>query len=197
VAEARGLEGLNYTAPMEDLDREEYRALRATIAARGSLRSVLALASVAAWAGALIAVLVWLPYPMASLIPLLVLVGGFEAIRPLHFGAERIGRYLQVFHEEGATPPALGEPPSWERVAMVFGKTPGAAGHPLFAPVFGLAALTNFLAVILPGPVAIELGALAVPHVAFLGWLVATDRLVRAQRAADLARFRALRDLRA
>lgn len=181
---------------MDNLGREEYQALRAAIAARGSLRAVLALASVALWAGALIAVLAWLPYPMASLIPLLVLLGGFEAIRLLHFGAERIGRYLQVFHEEGLAPPPLGEPPSWERVSMVFGKeAPGAGGHPLCAPVFGLAVLTNFLAVILPGPVAVELTALALPHLAFLGWLLATDRAMRAQRAADLARFRALRDL--
>ena len=183
---------------MDGLEQDEYRVLRETIAARGSLRPALMLASLAAWAAVLVAVLTLLPYPLASAIPLLVLVAGFEAVRPLHFGAERIGRYLQVFHEEGAAVlPPMADPPSWERVAMVFGgSTPGAGGHPLFAPIFGLAAMTNYLAVILPGPVVVELATLAVPHVAFLAWIVVTDRAMRAQRAADLARFRALRDLR-
>ena len=79
---------------------------------------------------------------------------------------------------------------------MVFGSgVPGAGGHPLFAPVFGLAAVVNLLAVVLPGPVGVELAMLAVPHVAFLVWLVITDRAMRMQRATELARFRALRDL--
>ena len=183
---------------MDGLDRDEYRVLRTTIAARGSLRSVLALASVAAWAGVLLGVLAWTPYPLASLIPLLVLLAGFEAIRPLHFGAERIGRYLQVFYEEGTdVPKPIADPPSWERLAMVFGGSrPGAGGHPLFAVLFGLAIAANYLAVLVPGPLPVELASLAVPHLAFLAWLIATDRALRAQRAADLARFRALRELK-
>ena len=181
---------------MEGRDRDEYLALRQTIATRGAVRPALALAGVAAWAGVLVAVVAWLPYPLASAIPLVLLVAAFEAIRPLHFGAERLGRYLQVFHEEGtgALPP-LADPPAWERVAMVFGKgIPGAAGHPLFAPVFGLAAVVNYLAVLLPGPVLVEVAAMTVPHLAFPPWLVATDRARRTQRAKELARFREIRD---
>lgn len=181
---------------MEGPARDEYVALRHTITARGTARPALMLAGVSAWAVVLVGVLAWLPYPVASAIPLLVLVAAFEGLRPLHFGAERIGRYLQAFHEEGtgALPP-LADPPAWERVAMVFGRgAPGAGGHPLFAPVFGLATLVNSLAVMLPGPVPIELLAMAVPHVAFIAWLVATDRAMRAQRAAELGRFREIRD---
>jgi hypothetical protein len=181
---------------MEGRDRDEYLALRQTIGTRGSVRPALALAGLISWAGVLVAVLAWLPYPLASAIPLMLLVATFEAIRPLHFGVERIGRYLQVFHEEGTgTLPPLADPPAWERVAMVFGKgIPGAAGHPLFAPVFGLATTVNYLAVLLPGPVLVEVVALTVPHVAFLAWLVVTDRAMRAQRATELARFREIRD---
>ena len=58
--------------------------------------------------------LVLLPYPVAAAIPLLVLVATFEVIRPLHFGAERIGRYLQVFYEEDGEPE-----PSLERHTLV------------------------------------------------------------------------------
>ena len=179
---------------MKGRDAEEYTVLRETIAQRGTWRPALLLAGISAWAAVLVAVLVVLPYPLASAIPLLILVAAFESVRVLHFGSERIGRYLQVFHEEaGRQEKPLAETPSWESVAMVLGaRVPGAGGHPLFVPLFGLAATINFLAVMLPGPVPIEVGLLAVPHLAFIAWLVASDRAMRAQRSVELARFRAL-----
>ena len=85
---------------MAGRDVDEYRNMRDTIALRGTWRPALMLGGTALWAALLIAVLVLLPYPLASTIPLLVLVAAFETIRTLHFGSERIGRYLQVFHEE-------------------------------------------------------------------------------------------------
>ena len=171
----------------------EYRVLRDTIAARGSLRPVLALIGFAAWALILTAVLVWIPYPVAAVIPLLVLLVTFEVIRPLHFGAERIGRYVQVFYEEAGDPSRpLSDTPSWERVAMSFGVVPGVGGHALFVPLFVMATALNYLAVLLPGPERIELSVMAIPHLAFIAWLVASDRAMRAQRAIELARLREL-----
>jgi hypothetical protein len=171
--------------------RSEYLVLRRTIAARGSLRAVLLVAGIAIWAGILVAVIAWIPYPVAAAIPLLVLVATFEGIRPLHFGAERIGRYLQVFYEEAGQPERpLSETPSWERVAMRLGKVPGVGGHPLFVPVFFLATVTNYVAVIVPGPVPIEMGAMAVPHAAMLWWLLSADRAMRSQREIELQEFR-------
>jgi hypothetical protein len=176
---------------------DEYRALREAITARTHLRVALALGGFVAWAGVLAVVLSVLPIPIAAVLPLMVLLATFEAIGALHFGAERIGRYLQVFHEEAGGADAPLEPPAWERIAMRFGPSvPGAAGHPLFVPLFALATVVNFLAVVLPGPVPIELGAMAVPHLAVLAWLLRADRAMRAQREAELARFRALRDAR-
>src|SRR5262245_14679760 len=132
---------------MERSTRSEYLILRKTIAQRGALRPILVLIGAAIWAAILIAVLALVPFPVASVIPLLVLVVTFEAIRPLHFGAERIGRYLQVFYEERGDPGrSLTDTPSWERVAMSFGAVPGAGGHPLFVPLFFLATITNYLA---------------------------------------------------
>jgi len=180
---------------MDELASEEYRSLRDAVAARGQLRSTLALAGFSAWAAVLVVTLVALPYPLAAVVPLTVLVATFEVIRPLHFGAERIGRYLQVFHEEGPSGdrPAI-EPPAWERTAMAMGAAvPGAAGHPLFVPMFALATLANTLAVWVPGPLPVETTMLAVPHVAFLAWLALADRAMRAQRTTELARFREMR----
>jgi hypothetical protein len=177
---------------MTQLRVEEYRALRETIRTRGGLRLALCLAGLAAWALTLVAVLAWLPNPIAGSIPLLLLIATFEVNRILHLGVERIGRYLQVFYED----PEIAGPdtPSWERTAMSFGPAvPGAGGHPLLLPIFLLATLLNFLTVVLPGPVPLELGVMSVPHVSFMIWTIYADRGMRAQRTAELERFRVLR----
>lgn len=78
---------------------------------------------------------------------------------------------------------------------MSFGPSvPGAGVHPYFLPVFLMATFVNFLGVIFPGPVTVELIALAVPHVGFVIWLVYCDVGMRKQRVTELARFRALRE---
>jgi hypothetical protein len=181
---------------MERTSSAEYLVLRKTIAARGSLRPVLLIIGVGIWAVLLTAVLVLLSYPLVVAIPLLILTATFEAIRPLHFGAERIGRYLQVFYEEDGQPGRpMSDVPSWERVAMSLGPVPGVGGNPLFVPVFFCATILNYLPVLLTRPpaVPVELAAVAVPHVAFVIWLIYCDRAMRAQRTAELARFRELR----
>ncbi len=180
---------------MERPAATEYLVLRETIAARGSLRPVLVVIGLGLWALILTVVLAWVAYPLAAILPLLVLLATFEAIRPLHFGAERIGRYVQVFYEEAGQPERpLAETPSWERVAMRLSAVPGTGGHPLFVPIFFLATIVNTLPVLLAQPPAtpIELAALGVPHLAFVVWLVNADRAMRAQRAAELEQFRAL-----
>src|SRR5438094_982966 len=73
--------------------------------------------------------------PVATFLPLLVLAVTFEAIFSLHVGVERIGRYLQVFHEE---------PTGWEHTAMAFGRPlKGTGTDPLFVAHFLIAAILN------------------------------------------------------
>jgi len=178
---------------MERDPQSEYLVLRETIAKRGAIRPILVLLGMSIWGALLIAVLVLLPYPVAAAIPLIVLLVTFEVIRPLHFGVERIGRYLQVFYEEAGEPDrSVSDTPSWERVAMSFGTVPGVGGHPLFVPLFLIATGVNYLAVLLPRPVAVEMSVMAIPHLAFIAWLVRADRAMRKQRALELARLRAM-----
>jgi hypothetical protein len=173
--------------------RTEYLVLRRTIAQRGALRPILLLFGIGVWAVVLTAVLVWLPYRLASAIPLLVLAATFEAIRPLHFGAERIGRYVQVFYEEAGEPGrSLLDTPSWERVTLSFGVVPGVGGNPLFVPIFFLATFVNYLSMLLSGPVAIDLAIMAAPHAIFVGWLIANHRAMKTQRTIELDRLRQL-----
>ena len=176
---------------MPELRVEEYRALRATIRSRGGLRLTLCLVGLIAWAATTVAVLTWLPNPIAGSIPLLLLIATFEVNRILHLGVERIGRYLQAFYEDRAVEGKDG--PKWETTAMSFGPAvPGAGGHPLLLPIFLLATVLNFLTVVLPGPVPLELGVMTIPHVSFLLWILYADRGMRRQRTAELERFRAL-----
>ena len=179
---------------MKDYSEREFSVLRDTVRSRGNLRFIVLLGGISVWAALLVAVLAWLPNPVGSAVPLVVLLATFEVLRSLHLGVERIGRYLQVFFEED---PSSGGPtgtPAWEHTAMHFGPSlPGAGGHPYFLPVFFIATVVNYLAVLFPGPLPIELTTLAVPHVAFIVWLIYCDRGMRKQRSAELARFRELR----
>ena len=100
---------------------EEYSALRATIRERGSLRVVLFMIAVIAWAAATIATASLAALPVATLLPLFVLAAGFESVFAVHTGVERVGRYLQVFYDdEGAR--------EWERTTMAYGRAFAGSG---------------------------------------------------------------------
>ena len=100
------------------MKEDEYRALRLTIQHRGTARMVVLPVVFLGWAGTAVAAAAVITVPISTLVPLLVLVAGFEAVFALYVNVERIGRYLQVFHEADG---------GWERVAMLFGQRfPGA-----------------------------------------------------------------------
>src|SRR4029453_8265216 len=88
--------------------------MRATIAQRGTARMILVPVTFVAWAATAIATAAVITVAISTLVPLMVLAGGFEAIFALHVNVERIGRYLQVFHEPDDT--------GWETVASRFGQ---------------------------------------------------------------------------
>src|SRR5262245_32267316 len=129
------------------LTESEYLALRQTIASRGTRRMMLIPVIFIGW-GLLAGTLSILGRtPIASLFPLAVLAGGFEAIYAMHIGVERIGRYLQVFYE--GTP----DGPKWETTAMAIGPAlPGGGIDPLFTVVFAFATLLNTIPAIVLSP---------------------------------------------
>lgn len=163
-------------------EQEEYRALRATIGTRGTARVWVFMVGLVAWAGLLSATSALALPPIAALSSLLVLAAAFEAVFALHVSVERIGRYLQVFHED-----------RWEQTAMDFGfPLAGTGGDPLFAAFFGFATFLNLLPVIGGDAVQIELVVIGAAHVLFLGRVILARRIASRQRRADLERFRAL-----
>jgi len=166
---------------------EEYRALRATIRDRGTLRIWLFFTVIAIWGAATIATASLAALPVATLLPLLILAAGFEALFSVHTGVERIGRYLQVFY----APEEIER--DWERTVMAYGRAyPGASADPLFSWHFLLAVVLNFVPVLLAEPVRLEVSVVGTVHLLFAVRVVAARRSSSRQRALDLERFERL-----
>lgn len=176
---------------------EEYRALRATIRERGTVRLIVTALTFFVWPPLLASIASPPAPPWLALLPLVVLWGGFEAIYALHVGVERVGRYLQLHYEAADTLPA------WERTAMQLGTLPGATtgADPLLFRLFLLATLVD-LAPLVPVAARVEdstvltvqLVVVSLLHFAFLMRVLQARRFAIAQRARDLHLFTQLRD---
>ena len=195
---------------MTGREQDEYSALRATIRERGTARICIFVAGIAAWAAVTIATAALASTPVAALLPLLLLASVFEAIYALHVGVERIGRYIQVFHEtesqaaDAPGPPALPASPArpappalrgWEHVAMAFGRPAGAVAiDALFTVPFLLATLFNIAPALMLNPVRTELIFVGGAHALFLLRLFVARQAAARQRAIDLERFQQLKN---
>ena len=159
--------------------------MRATIRERGTARMVLVPIIFIAWAATAVATAAVITVALSTLVPLMILAAGFEAIFALHVNVERIGRYLQTFHEQDR---------GWEHVAMRFGQRfPGSGPDPMFSRLFILAVSINLMPVALGGEIA-EIVVVAVLHLVLIVRIRFARQFAGAQRAADLKRFEALRE---
>ena len=175
----------------QQLEVEEYRQLRATVRDRGSLRVVLLVVTMAAWA--LVAGLVgtFLSLPLASLLPLILLMAGFEAVHQLHIGVERIGRYLYV-HYENAIGRAM-----WETAIDAFGSGHRPSTRPadaLFTWIFVSAIVVNWLVATL-GATSAEIIAIGAIHALAIARILLARKAARRQRAEDQKRFEQINSL--
>ena len=71
---------------------DEVRLLRATIQQRGTARMVVLPIIFIGWAGTAVATAAVITVALSTLVPLLILVAGFEAVFALNVTVERIGR---------------------------------------------------------------------------------------------------------
>ncbi len=173
---------------MDELGRDEYGALRATIRERGTVRAITFFVALASWAALDAAVLASGRPVAGSLLPLIVLVAGFETVFQLHLGVERVGRYLQVAYEE-----RYGRS-DWETMAMAYGQAyPAGGSDPLFARVFLAAMLINVIPVLgLRTDWPLVMALLILVHAAFGVRVFVAKKQAGRQRAEDLERFRNL-----
>lgn len=170
------------------LTESEFLSLRQTITLRGTARMVLLPFTLLGWALVAVLLLLFGDLPAAVIFPLAILVGGYEAIHALHVGAERIGRYLQVYYEDGA------EAPRWETTAMAVGPAlPGGGIDPLFSVVFISATLANLIPAFTPEPTRLELAILLPLHLAFVVRIVRARGAAARQRAVELESYRAIK----
>jgi hypothetical protein len=175
---------LSHYLMADERTREEFVALRATIQSRGTARIVLVPVIFIGWAATAVATAAVITVAISTLVPLMVLAAGFEAIFALHVNVERIGRYLQVFHEE---------PRGWEHVAMTYGQRFPGGTDPLFSRLFVIAVSVNFLPAALGGEIP-ELVVLAVLHLLLINRIRQAGAAASRQRGEDLERFRALKN---
>jgi hypothetical protein len=162
----------------------EYEAMRATIRQRGTARMVLVPAALVGWAALSIGAAAVITVALSTLIPLLVLVGAFESVFALHVNVERLGRYLQVFHERAHA--------GWEHVTMDYGRRfPGGGSDPLFGRIFIFATSVNFFPAALGGE-PWEAAIVAVCHFVFIYRVRKAQSLAASIRAEDLRRFEML-----
>jgi len=164
---------------------DEFRALRATIQQRGTVRIVVVPLTFVGWAATAVATAAVITVAVSTLVPLLILVAGFESLFAIHVNVERIGRYLQVFHE--------GHDTGWETVASRFGQPPSGAPDPLFGRLFVLATSVNFLPAALGWENIPELAVLAGLHLLFINHIRVARAFATAQKDRDLQRFIALK----
>jgi hypothetical protein len=169
---------------MSSREVEEYTALRATIRERGTTRVWIVLAGLSAWAALAVVTFALAPFPAAVVLPLLVVAAAFEIVFALHTGVERIGRYLQVFHEDAT---------GWEHVAMAYGSRFPGGGDALFSNFFRIAAILNFLPAAFSRPLPVEWIVVGAIHALFIVRIEAARRQAARQRAIDLDRFRELK----
>jgi hypothetical protein len=171
----------------DSLPSAEFAVLRQTIGMRGTARMTIVPVTCLGWAVLTLILLLAGGPPVGTLISLAVLVGGFEAVHALHVGAERIGRYLQVYYE---TRP---DGPHWETAVMTVGPAlPGGGIDPLFSVVFAGAAIINLIPVMVRLPTAIELGVIVLLHATFVFRIVRARLAASRQRAVELESFKAM-----
>jgi hypothetical protein len=167
-------------------EHAEYDALRTTIRQRGTARIVLLPVIFIGWAAVAVATAAIITVALSTLVPLLVLAAGFEAVFALHVNVERIGRYLQTFHERHGQ--------GWEHIAMSFGRQfPGSGPDALFTRLFILATSVNFFPAALGGE-PWEVVIVGACHLSLIYRVRKAQSFAASQRAEDLQKFETLRD---
>ena len=163
---------------MHAISGDEHHVLRVTIQQRDTARMVLIPLIFIGWAATAVATAAVITVAVSTLVPLLILVSGFEAVFALAVNVARISHYLKVNQAtEG-----------WQ--AADFYHRAGRKGpDPLFSRLFVLATSVNFLPAALGWENLPELTILAALHLLFINRVrlgrafAATENAEKAARA--------------
>jgi hypothetical protein len=175
---------------------EEYRALRATIRERGTIRLIVTVLTFVAWSALAVAVQALFALPVMTLVPLMMLAIGFEVVFAAHVGVERIGRYLYVHHESADGRAS----PCWEHAISQMGPraNSGSGLDPLFAVGFITAAILNLVPALIvttyvagarPGGIVLWSVLFTLAHALFIARVFGAKRFAVRQRPLDTELF--------
>ncbi len=179
---------------MTDFRALEYDSLRAAIRVRATLAPALLVAVILGWAALTLWVFTTDVVSAATLVPLMVLAAGFEALYALHVNAERLAGYLQVEYEEpiaSSTTP-LTTPPRWETTSLSYRQRfPSPGSTPLFSALFIVATIVNYLPAAVSGTFE-ELVGIGFAHALVAVRVIMAGRRAARLRGEDLERLRML-----
>ena len=174
---------------------EEFRALRATIRERTTARVQLVVLVWVAWAALALAIMLVVPAPLLLLVPLALLLAGFEANLRVVRGTDVMAAYLRVTFEEDRGVPA------WETASARLDRRGRATrDDPLFIWIFVALVAASYLCVVLAsGETAeasarnrqdvVDLALVTASHVGVAIRFVVARRWLQAVRRADGDRF--------
>jgi len=159
----------------------EYDSLRAAIRVRSVATPALLVLAILGWAALTLWVFTSDVVSAATLVPLIALVAGFEALYLLHLHTTRLAAYLQVAYDA-----------PWETTSLSYRQRFGPFGsNSLFAILFVLATLVNVVPAAVSGAPE-ELAGIGVAHALFVIRIIVATRRATRLEAEDLERFRSL-----
>jgi hypothetical protein len=175
---------------------EEFRALAATIRVRSTVRVLVVVITWVGWAALALTIMLVVPAPLLLLVPLVLLLAGFEANLTIVRTTDLMSTYLRVTFEEDRGVAA------WETVsANLVRRGRATRDDPLFLWVFMAFVAASYLCVVLASGEtaeatarnrqdAIDLALVTSVHLAVAGRFAMARRWLRVARAADRDRFR-------
>jgi hypothetical protein len=181
---------------LDPVQLEEFRALRATIRERTTARVLIVVVAFVGWSALALAVMLVVPAPLLLLVPLVLLLAGFEANLKIVRATDLMATYLRVTFEENRGIPG------WETAsANLARRGRGTREDPLFLWLFVALVGASYLCVVLAiGETAetsarnrqdaLDLALVTASHVAVAARFVLAGRGLRAARRADRDRFR-------
>ncbi len=180
---------------MTDFRALEYDSLRAAIRVRATVAPALLVAVMLGWATLTLWIFTTDVVSAATLVPLMVLAAGYEALYAFHVKAERLARYLQVAYEEpiasgSATP--LTASPQWETTSLAYRQRFSSVGsNAVFSALFILATMVNYVPAAVSGTFE-ELVGIGFAHTLFAVRIIMAGRIAARVRGEDLERLRTL-----
>jgi hypothetical protein len=183
---------------IDAIQLEEFRALRTAIRERTSARLLFLAIAWVGWASLATAIMLVLPAVPLLVLPLVVLLAGFDVNLAMVRGAEHIAAYLRVACEERRAVPG------WETASADLARRhPESVADPLFFWLFAAVLGANYLCVVLAvGETAdpaihvredsLDLALVTALHVAVLVRFVLGRRGLMGGRERELQKVRAV-----